>query len=60
MIYIRYDAHVLDLRFKKKNIGFQQQSEYFGLIYTVNPTNTRAEAKMITFVVRTIVLFTKY
>ena len=25
--------------FKIKNFGFQQQSECFGLIYTVNPTN---------------------
>jgi len=31
--------------FKMKNFGFQWQSKCFGLIYTVNPTNTSAKAK---------------
>ena len=58
-IRIRYDTHVHDLCFKIKNFGFQQQSECFGLIFTVNPVNTKAKAKMITCVVCTIILFTK-
>ena len=31
--------------FKMKNFRFQQQSECFGLIYRVNPTNTSIKTK---------------
>jgi len=45
-IRIRYDTHVHDLRFKNQDFFlFQQQSECFELIYTVNPANTSAKAK---------------
>ena len=41
--------------FKIKNFGFQQQSECFGLIYMVIPTNTSA---IYTSAMYIIVLFT--
>ena len=41
MIRIRYDTHVHDLRFPNQ----EQQSEWFGRIFTVNPTHTSAKAK---------------
>jgi len=38
----RYDTYSIRyyVHHKIKNFGFQQQSECFGLIYTVNQTNT--------------------
>jgi len=42
-IRIRYDTHVYDLSFKINNFVFQQQSECFELIYTVNPTNASSK-----------------
>ena len=42
---IRYDTHEHDVRFQIKKFRFQQQSECFGLIYTVNPTNASAKTK---------------
>ena len=44
-IRIQYDTPVHDLRFQNQEFWFQQQSECFGLKYTVNPTNTSAKAK---------------
>ena len=35
----------MTLGFKIKNFGFQQQSECFGLIFTVHPINASAKAK---------------
>ena len=35
----------MPIRYVIKNSGFQQQSECFWLIYTVNPTNTSAKVK---------------
>jgi len=34
---------------KIKNIGFQQQSKCFGLIYTMNPTNTNCKSQWSIF-----------
>jgi len=44
-IRIRYDTYVHDLRFQNQEFGFQQQSKCFGLIYTVNPTNTSSKTQ---------------
>jgi len=48
-IRIRYGKNVHDLRFHYQELNFNNKVNVFGLIYTMNPTNT--SAKVITCVV---------
>ena len=67
--YVYYSIRTLLIRYvfdaqlkvsKSRIVDFNNKVIFFRLIYTLNLTNTSAGSKMVTCVVCTIVLFTKY
>ena len=49
MIRIRYDTHVHDIRFQNLELRISTTNKCFGLIYTVNSTNTSSKTQWSIF-----------